>query len=193
MSNTAKVIELAGPSGSGKTTIAKKLLSEFDQLRFSISATTRKPRHYERHGREYYFISDQDFDRNIAANNFLEWEDVYEGVRYGTLKSEVDKQLKSGYFTLLDIDVEGALNVKQIYGDDCLAIFIQPPSLSDLKDRLVNRKTESAHTLEQRLERARRELEYVDQFDFSVINYKNKLDATYDKVKAKVSSFIKNS
>jgi len=193
MSNTAKVIELTGPSGSGKTTIAKKLLSEFDNLRFSISATTRKPRHYEQDGREYYFISNQEFDRHIAANNFLEWEDVYEGVRYGTLKSEVDKQLKSGYFTLLDVDVKGALNVKQIYGDDCLSIFIRPPSLSDLKDRLINRKTESAHTLDQRLERARRELEYVDQFDFNVINYKNKLDETYNKVKTKVSSFIKKS
>lgn len=193
MSNTAKVIELTGPSGSGKTTIAKKLLSEFDNLRFSISATTREPRHYEQHGREYYFISDQEFDRHIADKDFLEWEDVYKGVRYGTLKSEVDKQLKSGYFTLLDVDVKGALNVKQIYGDDCLAIFIRPPSLPDLKDRLINRKTESAHTLEQRLERARRELEYIDEFDFSVINYKNKIDETYKKAKTKVSSFIKNS
>ena len=193
MSKAAKIIELAGPSGSGKSTIAQKLLADFDNLFFSISATTREPRSYERHGREYYFISDEEFDEHIKAENFLEWEQVYKGTRYGTLKSEVDKQLKSGYFTLLDIDVEGALNVKKIYGINCLAIFIQPPSLSELRERLVDRKTESKQALEQRMERARREMQYINHFDFTVINYKNKLDETYSKVKKRVSSFIKQN
>lgn len=193
MSKAAKIIELAGPSGSGKSTIAQKLLADFDNLFFSISATTREPRSYERHGREYYFISDEEFDEHIEAENFLEWEQVYKGTRYGTLKSEVDKQLKSGYFTLLDIDVEGALSVKEIYGSNCFAIFIQPPSLSELRKRLVDRKTESKQALEQRMERARREMQYINHFDFTVINYKNKLDETYSKVKKRVSSFIKQN
>lgn len=186
-----KLIELAGPSGTGKTTLAKKLLEDIDTLKFSVSATTRPPRPYEEHGRNYYFMSDREFDKHIEEQKFLEWEKVYSGSRYGTLKSEVDKQYKSGYFTLLDVDVEGALNVKNIYGQNCLAIFIKPPSMEELKKRLVNRKTESTQSLEDRLKKAEKEITYAGRFDHIIIN-KN-VDIAYQEVHKLVKQFIENS
>jgi len=190
-SDKPKLIELAGPSGTGKTTLANRLLNDIDRLKFSVSATTRSPRKGEVHGRNYYFMSDIEFDKHIEQQEFLEWEKVYSGSRYGTLKSEVDKQYKSGYFTLLDIDVEGALNVKSIYGQNCLAIFIKPPSMEELKKRLVNRKTESSQSLENRLKKAEKEITYAGKFDHIIVN-KN-LDIAYQKVQKLVKQFIENS
>jgi len=185
-----KIIELAGPSGSGKTTLAKRLLEEFQQIQFSTSATTRPPRKNEVDGRDYYFLTDEEFNRNIKKGNFLEWETVYENIRYGTLKSEVDKHLKSGYFTMLDIDVVGALNVKNIYKDQCLAIFIKPPSLDVLQKRLISRKSESDNTLKVRLKRAEKELSYAHKFDHVVVN--DNVKTAYQAIKKLVEPFIKS-
>ncbi|MDZ7807855.1 MAG: guanylate kinase [Gracilimonas sp.] len=137
-----KVIILVAPSGSGKTTIARMLFEDFDNLKFSVSATTRPPRKGEENGIHYHFLSDQEFDKKISLGDFLEWEEFYGGKKYGTLRSEVDKQLNSGYFVLLDIEVKGAVNIKQIYGDECLSLFIKPPSIDILKQRLTDRGTE---------------------------------------------------
>ena len=183
-----KLIILVAPSGSGKTTIARKLLDDYSKVRFSVSATTRPPRDGEIDGKDYYFLSREEFNEKIDQNEFLEWEEFYNGSRYGTLRSEVDKLIESGYFPLLDIEVKGALNVKRQYGAKCVAIFIRPPSLEELKKRLVNRGSENNATLETRLERAEKELTYANEFDFVVIN--DDLDTAYKQVTTIVESFI---
>jgi guanylate kinase len=183
-----KLIVIVAPSGSGKTTIARCLLSDFSKIRFSISATTREPRKGEKPGRDYFFLSKEEFNRRISENGFLEWEEFYNGTRYGTLRSEVDKLMESGYFPLLDIEVKGALNVKKLYGADCVSIFIQPPSLKELKNRLLNRGTETEESLALRLERAREEITYADKFDYVVVN--DDLDVAYGEVKKIIESFI---
>ncbi|GAB5409465.1 MAG: guanylate kinase [Balneolaceae bacterium] len=187
MSN-GKLIILAAPSGAGKSTLAKMLFEEFETLKFSVSATTRIPREGEVNGVHYHFLSQAEFQQKIDSKDFLEWEEFYSGTRYGTLRTEVDKKLKTGYFILLDIDVKGAVNVKQIYGDDCLSLFIQPPSITVLKQRLEARGTESEETLSLRLERANEELEYADQFDHVIIN--DELETAYAQVKEVVSKFM---
>lgn len=183
-----KVIILVAPSGSGKTTLARRLFKDFENLKFSVSATTRPPRPGEEHGKHYFFLSEADFDRKIKESAFLEWEEFYGGKKYGTLRSEVDKILNSGYFVLLDIEVKGAVNVKRIYEDDCLSLFIQPPSLEVLKQRLTDRGTEDDETLNLRLDRAREELTYADQFDQIIIN--DDLDTAYEEVKEAVSQYM---
>lgn len=183
----AKLIVLTAPSGSGKTTIAQRLLEERDDLYFSVSATTRNPRENEKDGVDYHFLTDEEFDRLIEQDAFIEWESFYDGTRYGTLHSEVDKQIESGYFTLLDIDVKGAWNVKQHYGDDSLVIFIRPPSLEALKHRLARRGTENNKTLRSRLERAKMEIEYADKFDRVVVN--DELDEAFNQINSIISRF----
>ncbi len=183
-----KLIILAAPSGSGKSTLAKMLFDDFEELKFSVSATTRSPRSGEENGVHYHFLSKAEFQEKIDENDFLEWEEFYSGTRYGTLRSEVDKKLKTGYFILLDIDVKGAVNVKQIYGNDCLSLFIKPPSLAVLKQRLEARGTENEETLALRLERANEELEYADRFDRVIIN--DELEAAYAQLKHTVTEFM---
>lgn len=190
MSNTnskGKVIVIVAPSGSGKTTIANKLMEDFPEIKFSVSATTRPAREGEEHGKNYYYLSKEEFDRAIEEGKFLEWEEFYNGSRYGTLRSEVDKLLESGYFPLLDIEVKGAVNIKQMYGSDCVSIFIQPPSIEELEKRLKNRGTENDASLETRLKRAEKELMYADKFDFVVTN--DDLDTAYKQVKTIVKKF----
>jgi guanylate kinase len=182
-----KIIILTAPSGAGKTTIAQKLLNEFPQLRFSISATTRLPRKHEKDGEDYFFLSDQAFDETINNRGFLEWEH-YGGNRYGTLQSEVGKMMKKGYIPLLDLEVNGAMNVKTIYNDHCTSIFIRPPSIAILKQRLIKRGSETEETLAVRLERAQKDLSYADCFDFNVVN--DHLETSYKKVKTIVKTFI---
>jgi len=182
-----KVIVIVAPSGTGKSTIARKLLHEFPDIKFSISATTRPPRNDEKEGREYYFLSEEQFEERAGNGEFLEWE-YYNGHRYGTLRSEVDKLLESGYFPLLDIEVKGALNIKDIYGDDCVAIFIRPPSIEELEKRLIKRGTESETSMKRRIEIAEEELTYADNFDFVVVN--DELDEAYDRVKSIIKHFI---
>jgi guanylate kinase len=188
MANKGKVIILVAPSGGGKTTLARRLFKDFENLRFSVSATTRPPREDEEDGKHYYFLAEADFDNKIQQKAFLEWEEFYGGKKYGTLRSEVDKKLNSGYFVLLDIEVKGAVNVKRIYGDECLSLFIKPPSIEVLKQRLTDRGTEDDETLSLRLERAKEELTYADQFDQIIIN--DDLETAYAEVKNAVSEFM---
>lgn len=183
------LIVLVAPSGAGKSTLARKLFEEFPLLRFSVSATTRAPRQGEREGIDYHFLSEEAFNKAIGEDQFLEWESFYGGVRYGTLRTEVEKELEKGYFVLLDIEVNGALNVKAIYGEQAVAIFIQPPSLHVLESRLRARGTESESSLKLRLERAHMEMKLADRFDHIVVN--DDLQTCYAELSRLVRSVVK--
>lgn len=166
-----KLIIFSAPSGSGKSTIINKLMSEYGlQGRFSISATSRKPRGSEQDGVEYYFLSEEDFRRRISEGDFLEYEEVYPGCFYGTLRSEVDRTLDRGENVILDIDVQGGLNVKKIYGDRALTLFIQPPSIERLRERLERRGTDAPEVIERRLAKAETELSFAHRYDAVVVN-----------------------
>ena len=183
-----KIIVLTAPSGAGKTTIARYLMERVERLRFSVSATTRAPRENEVHGRDYFFLDGEEFDRLVAEDAFIEHEEVYEGRCYGTLRSELEKTAREGA-ALLDIDVKGAINVKRMYGDQALTIFIQPPSLAALAQRLHARGTESDERIAARLERAKMELEYVHEYDAVVVN--DALDEAVAETVALVESFLR--
>lgn len=166
-----KLIIFSAPSGSGKSTIINKLMSEYGlRGRFSISATSRKPRGSEQDGVEYYFLSEEDFRRRISEGDFLEYEEVYPGCFYGTLRSEVDRTLAQGENVILDIDVQGGLNVKKIYGDRALTLFIQPPSIERLRERLERRGTDAPEVIERRLAKAETELSFAPKYDAVVVN-----------------------
>ena len=165
-----KVIILTAPSGAGKTSIAAYLLKQMPQLSFSVSATTRAPRGNEKQGFEYHFISLEKFEGHIHQNDFLEYEMVYEGVYYGTLKSELTRIWDLGKIPVLDIDVKGAISVQKQIGANCLSIFIMPPSIEVLKERLENRKTETAESLEVRLDKAAYEISFSNQFNAIIEN-----------------------
>lgn len=188
MSKEGKIIVLVSPSGGGKTTIANRLLKDFDRIKFSVSATTRKPRKGEVDGVHYRFLSEKMFKEKIQKEMFLEWEEFYNGTYYGTLRQNVESELKKGYFILLDIDVLGALNVQEMYGKRSLTIFISPPSLEVLEERLALRGTETEKSLNARIERARKEMAYAGRFDEVVIN--DQLEEAYIKVKNLVTNFI---
>lgn len=160
----------AAPSGSGKTTIVRHLLDKFDKLAFSISATTRPIRDYEIDGHDYYFLSVEEFRKRIDDGAFVEWVEVYEDRYYGTLVEEVERLWAEGKFVLFDIDVVGARKIKEKYGDQCLLVFVKPPSVEALIDRLEKRKTESETTLQTRKERFQKELSYEGHFDRVLIN-----------------------
>lgn len=179
---------MVAPSGGGKSTMTKRLLNDFDELHFSVSATTRKPREGEENGIHYFFLTKEEFQKGIDEGNFLEWEEFYNGTLYGTLRSNVENELKKGYFILLDIDVLGALNVKKIFGDEALAIFIQPPSLDVLQERLLKRGTEDNRTIQTRIDRAKKEMAYANRFDELVIN--DDLETAYSQIKELVTNFI---
>ena len=166
-----KLIIFSAPSGSGKSTIINKLMSEYGlRGRFSISATSRKPRGNERDGVEYYCLSEEDFRKRIGEGDFLEYEEVYPGCFYGTLRSEVDRTLAQGENVILDIDVQGGLNVKKIYGDRALTLFIQPPSIERLRERLERRGTDAPEVIERRLAKAETELSFAPKYDAIVVN-----------------------
>ena len=166
-----KLIIFSAPSGSGKSTIINKLMSEYGlRGRFSISATSRKPRGSEQDGVEYYFLSEKDFRRRISEGDFLEYEEVYPGCFYGTLRSEVDRTLDRGENVILDIDVQGGLNVKKIYGDRALTLFIQPPCIERLRERLERRGTDAPEVIERRLAKAETELSFAPKYDAVVVN-----------------------
>ncbi|MBP5376940.1 MAG: guanylate kinase [Bacteroidaceae bacterium] len=171
MNKVSKLIILAAPSGSGKSTILRYLMQNPDlNLHFSISATTRQPRGSEKNGVEYLFITPDEFRQHIADGDFIEYEEVYTDRYYGTLRSQVDSQLEAGQNVIFDVDVKGALNIKKAYGKRALAIFIQPPSIDELRTRLMARATDSAEDIEQRLAKADYELTFAPQFDEVVIN-----------------------
>ncbi|WP_378185949.1 guanylate kinase [Aquimarina sp. W85] len=166
-----KLIVLSAPSGSGKTTLVKYLLAQQElQLGFSISAASREPRGAEIHGKDYYFLSLREFKDKIKAEEFLEWEEVYRDSFYGTLKSEVQRLWNNGKHVIFDIDVVGGLDIKRIYPDRTLAIFVKPPSIEELKIRLKKRKTESEDKINMRVAKASTELATAPQFDAIITN-----------------------
>jgi guanylate kinase len=170
MNQPGKVIIITAPSGSGKTSITRYLLQQFPQLAFSISATTRKPRGEEVHGREYYFLSEEDFKQKIKEGAFVEWEMVYEGKYYGTLKSEITRMWDEAKVPVLDIDVQGALHIRQQLPGLVLSIFIEAPSIEELRKRLESRGTETEETINVRLSKAAYEMSFKHQFDAIVVN-----------------------
>ncbi len=166
-----KAIIFSAPSGSGKTTIVKHLLEKNPDLGFSISASTRDKRgRTEAHGHDYYFLTPEDFKQKIDNKDFIEWEEVYEGNFYGTLKSEIDRIWNQGKNVIFDVDVKGGLNLKKYFGDKALAIFVKVPSLDILKERLNDRGTESPESLSRRLFKANFEMSFQDQFDVVLVN-----------------------
>ena len=160
----------SAPSGSGKSTLINHLMSEVPGLSFSVSATSRPPRGAEKDGVEYHFMSEEEFRQKIKEDAFVEYEEVYAGTFYGTLKSEIDSRLEKGENVVLDIDVKGGLNVKRLYGDKAVLIFIQPPSIDELRRRLVGRATDTPEAIEERLAKAEYELGFAPQFDYVVVN-----------------------
>jgi len=167
-----KLIIFSAPSGTGKSTIISWLMKEHSELNlaFSISCTSRAPRGTEQDGVEYFFLTPEEFRQRIDNDEFLEYEEVYEDRYYGTLKSQVERQLEAGQNVVFDVDVKGGVNIKHFYGSEALSIFIQPPSIEALRNRLVNRGTDAPEVIEQRLERAAFELSFADKFDKVVIN-----------------------
>ena len=165
-----KLIIFSAPSGSGKSTIINYLLQQSLRLRFSISATSRAPRGTEQSGVEYYFLTPAEFKARIAKGDFLEYEEVYTDKFYGTLKSEVERILNEGDNVIFDVDVVGGCNIKRFYGDKALSVFIQPPSIEELRKRLVGRGTDTPEVIESRIAKAEYELGFADKFDTVVIN-----------------------
>lgn len=165
-----KLIIITAPSGAGKTTTVKHLLENIPHLAFSVSATTRKKRDNETDGKDYYFISESEFKKKIDNNEFLEWEEVYKGIFYGSLKSEVERLWKMRKTVVFDIDVTGALNLKKFYGGKALSLFIKPPSKEILLQRLKSRATENSKSLEERIRKAESELQYESKFDTVILN-----------------------
>ncbi len=183
-----KVIILTAPSGAGKTSITKFLLANYPQLAFSVSATTRTPRGAEQDGVDYHFISPAAFEGHIYQNDFLEYEMVYEGLYYGTLKSELDRIWTEGKMPVLDIDVKGAIAIQKKLGDQAFSIFILPPSIEVLKERLAKRNTESPEKMQMRLDKAAYEISFSDQFNAVVKN--EVLDTACEETAALIQGFI---
>ena len=183
-----KLIIFSAPSGSGKSTIINYLLTQHLNLAFSISATSRAPRGSERDGVEYYFLSPDEFRRRIAAGDFLEYEEVYADKFYGTLKSEVERLTTAGKNVLFDVDVVGGLNIKRFYGERALSVFIQPPSLAELRRRLEHRATDAPEVIESRLAKAEYELSFAPKFDRIVVN--DELDRACQEILSVVRNFL---
>jgi guanylate kinase len=183
-----KCIIISAPSGAGKTTIVQSLLKELTQLAFSISACSREPRGMEQNGVDYYFLGKDVFQKYIEENAFLEWEEVYEGMFYGTLKSELSRIWKEGKTVIFDVDVVGGIHLKQIMGEKALSIFIQPPSMEELKRRLTSRNTDSIDKINMRLAKAEQEIEQAKDFDAIVVN--DQLDVAIQTVHSAIISFI---
>lgn len=167
-----KLIIISAPSGTGKSTIISWLMKEHKELNlaFSISCTSRAPRGTEQNGVEYFFLTPEEFKKRIDNDEFLEYEEVYAGRFYGTLKSQVERQLEAGQNVVFDVDVKGGVNIKRFYGDEALSIFIQPPSIKELRRRLEGRGTDSPDVIDQRIARAEFELTFADKFDKIIIN-----------------------
>jgi guanylate kinase len=186
--NKDQVIIFSAPSGAGKSTIVRHLLEKYPDLEFSISATSRAPRGEEKDGREYYFFSVDQFESKIKSGDFVEYEEVYPGSYYGTLRSEVRRIWNKGHIILFDIDVKGGVNLKRLYGGNALAVFIMPPSVEVLKQRLVSRGTDSVENIEKRVAKAAEELTYRDKFDKVLVN--DNLEVALVEADKIVSNFI---
>ncbi|MCR4816659.1 MAG: guanylate kinase [Bacteroidales bacterium] len=188
MENRRRAILFSAPSGSGKTTIIKRLMEHFDCFEFSISATSRTPRAGERDGVDYYFLSAGEFAKRVEQGDFLEWEEVYAGTCYGTLKSEIDRICQDGKVVIFDVDVNGGINIKRFFGSDALAIFVMPPSIEVLEQRLRSRGTESEESITKRLGRSAKELGEANKFDVTIIN--DDLDRAVAETKAVIERFL---
>ena len=183
-----KLIIFSAPSGAGKTTIVRHLLDQNLNLEFSISATSRGMRHTEADGKDYYFLSFEEFRKKIDNNEFLEWEEVYAGTYYGTLKSEVDRIRANGQNVIFDVDVIGGCNIKKFYGNEALAVFVQPPSVEELRNRLFSRSTDDLDVIEKRIAKAEYELTFSDQFDVIVVN--EDLERAFEEAEKCIRKFI---
>lgn len=184
----SKLVLFTAPSGAGKTTIVRHILSKYDEVEFSISATTRKKRPHEEDGKDYYFLTKEDFLAKVKNDEFLEWQEVYEDQYYGTLRSEIERLWNKGKHIIFDIEVKGATNIKNAYPEKTLAIFINPPSAEILLDRLKKRKTESEASLKKRMARAVQELTYFDKFDTVLVN--DQLEVALAEAEKLVSDFL---
>lgn len=184
----SKLIIFAAPSGSGKTSIVKEIMRLNPKLKFSVSATTRKIRDNEVNGRDYHFISIEDFKNKIEKDEFVEYQEVYTNQFYGTLKSELEKIWSQGDTVLFDVDVVGGVNLKKIFGERALSVFVKPPSLEVLKERLVNRNTESQESLNVRLTKAESELTYESNYDYILIN--DDFNSAVSEINQKIINFI---
>lgn len=185
-----KVIVFSAPSGSGKSTLVNYLIERGLNLHFSISATSRPPRGTEQHGVEYFFLTPEEFRAHIEAGDFLEYEEVYANRFYGTLKQQVDNQLEASENVICDIDVKGGISIKKHYGDRCLSVFIKPPSVAALRERLEARGTETPDAIQMRLDKAEYEMSFAPQFDKIIVN--DDLDTAKAEIYDVVSSFIDN-
>lgn len=183
---TGKLIIFSAPSGSGKSTIINYLLEQELGMAFSVSATSRSPRGEEQHGVEYFFLTPEEFKHRIANDEFLEYEEVYENRFYGTLKAQVEKQLAAGQNVVFDVDVVGGCNIKKFYGNRALSVFIQPPSVEELRNRLIGRATDSPEVIESRIAKAEFELGFADKFDVVIVN------DDLEKAKAEALKVIKD-
>lgn len=185
-----KVIIFSAPSGAGKSTIVGHLLKKFPFLEFSVSATSRKPRGEEVDGKHYYFFSTDQFESKIRNGEFVEYEEVYAGSYYGTLKSEVERIWDKGNIIIFDIDVKGGVNLKRLYGANAIAIFIQPPSIEELRKRLIGRGTDSAEAIERRVAKAAEELTYAGKFDKIIVN--DSLEVALKEAEDMVAAFYED-
>ncbi len=183
-----KLIIFSAPSGAGKTTIVHHLLNKIPKLEFSVSACSRLMRKDETHGVDYYFISVDDFKKKIENEEFVEWEEVYKDNFYGTLKTEIERIWKKGHHIIFDMDVVGGLNLKKQYGDQALAIFVMPPSIQHLEERLKMRETETTETIARRIGKAEVELQTADQFDKIILN--DSLEHAFAEAEKIVSEFL---
>ena len=184
-----KVIIFSAPSGSGKSTLVAHAIQHFDQLAFSISCTTRNPRGEEVHGKDYHFINVEEFKGHINKESFVEFEEVYPGKFYGTLKSEVENKWKDGKIVIFDVDVKGGVALKKYYGENALSIFIKPPSIEELERRLMSRNTDEIEAIKTRLAKAAEELTYQNQFDVVLVN--DDLEKAKEEIIFIIDNFIK--
>ena len=188
LKNKGKCVIFSAPSGAGKTTIVHHLLKQNIGLEFSVSACSREPRPGETDGRDYHFLGIDKFKKNIANNEFVEWEEVYTNNFYGTLKAEMERIWSEGKVVIFDVDVIGGLNLKKQFQDDAFALFVQPPSYEELEKRLRGRSTETEEKINQRMEKARKELAFASEFDTVLIN--DNLEETCNKAKSLVTDFL---
>ena len=184
-----KLVIFSAPSGSGKTTIVKELLKRFDCFEFSISATSRQPRGTEQNGVDYYFLTNEEFKERVARNEFVEWEEVYQGTCYGTLKSEMERIWNNGKVIIFDVDVMGGINLKRLFGEDACSMFIMPPSIEELERRLRGRGTDTEEVIQKRVAKAEFEISKAPEFDHVVIN--DKLDVAVDEATEIITRFLK--